>query len=54
MKSRNQEQRAAGMSHTTAEGVLLVNKPAGRTSFSLVGRLRKLLNVKKYRACRDA
>ncbi len=29
------------------EGVLLLNKPAGITSFALVGKLRKLLNVRK-------
>lgn len=29
------------------EGVLLVNKPKGKTSFSLIRVLRKLLNVKK-------
>ncbi len=29
------------------EGILLVNKPRGRTSFSLVSTLRKLLNVQK-------
>jgi len=29
------------------EGILLVNKPKGKTSFSLVGRLRKCLGVKK-------
>lgn len=29
------------------EGILLVNKPKGVTSFSLVGKLRKILNVKK-------
>jgi tRNA pseudouridine55 synthase len=29
------------------EGILLVNKPVGKTSFSLVGVLRRLLNVKK-------
>jgi tRNA pseudouridine55 synthase len=28
-------------------GILLVNKPAGKTSFSLVGALRRLLKVKK-------
>jgi tRNA pseudouridine55 synthase len=28
------------------EGILLVNKPKGKTSFSLVGALRKILNVK--------
>ncbi len=28
-------------------GILLVNKPKGKTSFSLVGMLRKLLNVQK-------
>lgn len=29
------------------EGLLLVNKPRGKTSFSLVSTLRKLLNVRK-------
>lgn len=29
------------------EGILLVNKPRGRSSFSLVARLRKLLHVQK-------
>ncbi len=29
------------------EGILLLNKPTGITSFALVGRLRKLLNVRK-------
>lgn len=29
------------------EGILLVDKPAGKTSFSLVGVLRKILGVKK-------
>lgn len=29
------------------EGILLVNKPRGKTSFSLVGMLRRHLNVKK-------
>ncbi|MCE5316425.1 MAG: tRNA pseudouridine(55) synthase TruB [Parachlamydia sp.] len=29
------------------EGLLLVNKPSGKTSFSLVSTLRKLLNVRK-------
>lgn len=28
-------------------GILLIDKPSGKTSFSLVGRLRRLLNVKK-------
>lgn len=31
----------------TAQGILLVNKPKGKTSFSLVGALRKILKVKK-------
>jgi tRNA pseudouridine55 synthase len=31
----------------TASGILLVNKPVGKTSFSLVGVLRKILGVKK-------
>lgn len=31
----------------TAEGILLVNKPKGKTSFSLVRQLRKRLGVKK-------
>lgn len=35
------------MSQPSAEGILLVNKPAGRTSFSLVGALRRILNVRK-------
>lgn len=35
------------MSESQAEGILLVNKPVGKTAFSLVGRLRKLLNVRK-------
>lgn len=30
----------------TIEGILLVNKPKGKTSFSLVGVLRKILNVR--------
>jgi tRNA pseudouridine55 synthase len=30
----------------TTEGILLVNKPKGKTSFSLVGVLRKILNVR--------
>ncbi len=29
------------------QGILLINKPKGKTSFSLVRELRKLLNVKK-------
>lgn len=29
------------------EGILLINKPRGSTSFSLVSKLRKILNVKK-------
>lgn len=29
------------------EGILLINKPRGKTSFSLVSALRKLLNVQK-------
>lgn len=32
---------------TLVEGILLVNKPVGKTAFSLVGRLRKLLHIKK-------
>ncbi|MEM1282481.1 MAG: tRNA pseudouridine(55) synthase TruB [Chlamydiota bacterium] len=35
------------MSQESKEGILLVNKPVGKTAFSLVGRLRKLLNIKK-------
>lgn len=31
----------------SAEGILLVDKPKGKTSFSLVGRLRKCLGVQK-------
>ena len=31
----------------TREGILLVDKPKGKTSFSLVGRLRKVLGVQK-------
>jgi tRNA pseudouridine55 synthase len=34
-------------SEDTVSGILLVNKPAQKTSFSLVGVLRKILNVKK-------
>lgn len=33
--------------HSAIEGILLVDKPVGKTAFSLVGRLRKLLNIKK-------
>ncbi len=29
------------------QGILLIDKPSGKTSFSLVSRLRKLLNVQK-------
>ena len=35
------------MESKTWEGVLPVNKPKGQTAFSLVRRLRKLLNVRK-------
>jgi tRNA pseudouridine55 synthase len=35
------------MTQQKAEGILLVNKPVDKTAFSLVGRLRKILNVKK-------
>lgn len=31
----------------TKEGILLINKPAGRTSFSLVAQLRRLSKIKK-------
>ena len=31
----------------TSEGILLVNKPRGKTSFSLVATLRRLLGVQK-------
>lgn len=31
----------------STSGILLVNKPKGKTAFSLVSRLRKILNVKK-------
>lgn len=33
--------------NSPTEGILLVNKPKGKTSFSLVGMLRRHLNVKK-------
>lgn len=35
------------MNSSAIQGVLLINKPVGRTSFSLVGSLRKILGVKK-------
>lgn len=35
------------MSPASVEGILLVDKPLGKSSFSLVGRLRKILGVKK-------
>lgn len=35
------------MSKQQVEGILLIDKPKDKTSFSLVGRLRKILNVKK-------
>lgn len=34
-------------SNTDPQGILLVDKPIGKTSFSLVGVLRRLLKVKK-------
>jgi len=35
------------MMNSAIEGILLVDKPKGKTSFSLVGMLRRHLNVKK-------
>lgn len=35
------------MNEMSSAGILLVNKPAGKTSFQLVGALRKILGVKK-------
>lgn len=32
---------------TTPEGILLVDKPKGKTSFSLIAALRKILNIQK-------
>lgn len=32
---------------STPEGILLIDKPVGMTSFGIVARLRKILNVKK-------
>ena len=34
------------MTSSHSEGILLVNKPKGRTSFSLISYLRRILNVK--------
>lgn len=34
-----------------SEGILLINKPKGATSFSLVGKLRRRLGVKKIGHC---
>src|SRR5437899_4633634 len=34
-------------SNPDIQGVLLINKPVGRTSFSLVGALRRILGVRK-------
>ena len=51
--SRGEEQEPSDDKHNhdfpveTASGILLVNKPKNKTSFSLVGALRRLLKVKK-------
>jgi len=35
------------MTPETFEGILLVNKPAGKTAFSLIAALRRILNIRK-------
>nr|WP_237559243.1 tRNA pseudouridine(55) synthase TruB [Criblamydia sequanensis] len=35
------------MIEKSPEGILLINKPKGKTSFSLIGALRRILSVKK-------